>query len=80
MPREELPSRRAADVVSFDYEGKTWSATFGRFPDGRLGEVFIHAPEYFPPRGDGARGSDPDLARVAVRLPAGDAQARARRP
>jgi ribonucleoside-diphosphate reductase alpha chain len=43
MPREELPSRRAADVVSFEYEGRTWSATFGWFADGRLGEVFLSA-------------------------------------
>lgn len=45
MTRERLPNRRTADVVSFMHEGRRWTATFGRFPDGRLAEVFLDAPK-----------------------------------
>ena len=40
-PRAQLPSRRAADMVTFVHEGRRWTATAGRFPDGRLAELFL---------------------------------------
>jgi hypothetical protein len=43
--RERLPERRPADTISFISEclgGKEVAFTAGRFPDGRLGELFVH--------------------------------------
>lgn len=48
MTREDLPPRRAADVVTFQHEGRRWTATAGRFADGRLAEVFLDAPKESP--------------------------------
>jgi len=41
MTRQRLPNRRAAEAVSFVHDGRRWTATFGRFDDGRLAEVFL---------------------------------------
>ena len=41
MTRQALPTRRAADVVSFIHEERQWTASFGRFADGRVAEVFL---------------------------------------
>jgi ribonucleoside-diphosphate reductase alpha chain len=46
--RQRLPHRRAADVVIFAHEGRRWTATFGRFPDGKLAEVFLDARKESP--------------------------------
>jgi hypothetical protein len=54
VPREALPNRPAADVATFSYQGRRWATTFGRFPDGRIGEIFIDAPK------------DSDLARAGI--------------
>lgn len=39
--RERLPDRRAAETFSFECAGLAYVATIGRYPDGRLGEIFI---------------------------------------
>ena len=39
--RRRLPDRRAADVFDFEHEGRRWTATIGRFPDGDVSEVFL---------------------------------------
>ena len=56
MTREDLPRRRAADVVTFEHEGRRWTATAGRFADGRLAELFLDAPKVSP-LADAARES-----------------------
>lgn len=43
MPREKLPNRRASHSRSFVHEGTKYHATYSRFADGRLAEVFISA-------------------------------------
>jgi hypothetical protein len=42
--RERLPTRRANSSFSFEHEGHQYRATAGRFADGRLAEIFLHAP------------------------------------
>jgi hypothetical protein len=39
--RQRLPNRRECVSFSFECEGLPYTATLGRFPDGRLAEVFI---------------------------------------
>jgi hypothetical protein len=39
--RARLPNRRLAETFSFDVGGLRFTCTVGRFPDGRIGEVFI---------------------------------------
>jgi hypothetical protein len=39
--RERLPDRRTAELVDFTHAGRRWTASFGRFADGRLAELFI---------------------------------------
>lgn len=46
--RERLPDRRAAELVEFEHGGRHWTATIGRFEDGRLAEVFLHAGKDSP--------------------------------
>ena len=43
MTRERLPNRRGAETIAFDHGGRRWRASFARFEDGRLGEVFLDA-------------------------------------
>jgi hypothetical protein len=43
--RERLPNRRAAEMFDFEHGGRKWTATIGRFPDGRVAEIFIHTPK-----------------------------------
>lgn len=43
--REALPTRRAADTLTFKSEvlgGTSIHCTVGQYPDGRPGEIFIH--------------------------------------
>jgi hypothetical protein len=42
--REFLPSRRGNFSFSFECEGHQYRATAGWFDDGRLAEIFLHAP------------------------------------
>lgn len=39
--RARLPNRRAAEILNFEHEGLRYRATFGRFADGRLAEMFL---------------------------------------
>jgi hypothetical protein len=39
--RERLPDRRKAELVDFEHNGRKWTATVGRFADGRVAEVFL---------------------------------------
>ena len=40
--RERLPDRRANESFSFELNGLRFSATVSRFPDGRIGELFLN--------------------------------------
>jgi hypothetical protein len=43
MPvRERLPSRRASESFTFELNGLRFTATFSRFADGRIGELFLN--------------------------------------
>jgi hypothetical protein len=42
--REILPTRRFNRLLSFEFEGHPYRATGGWFADGRLAEIFLHAP------------------------------------
>jgi hypothetical protein len=42
--RELLPTRRANRSLSIECEGHNYRATAGFFDDGRLAEIFLHAP------------------------------------
>jgi hypothetical protein len=46
--REHLPDRRGADVFEFEHGGMRWTASFGRFSDGRVAEVFLDAEKETP--------------------------------
>jgi ribonucleoside-diphosphate reductase alpha chain len=48
MPRERLPDRRGAEVVDFIHRNRRWTATIGRFPDGRVAELFLDAARIDP--------------------------------
>jgi ribonucleoside-diphosphate reductase alpha chain len=39
--RERLPNRRAAETFELEAGGLRYHATLGRFPDGRLAEIFL---------------------------------------
>jgi hypothetical protein len=43
--RQRLPDRREAELVDFEHTGRRWTVTVGRFPDGRVGEVFLDTPK-----------------------------------
>ena len=45
MMRERLPNRRIAELVDFQHGGRRWTATIGRFADGRVGEIFLDTPK-----------------------------------
>jgi hypothetical protein len=40
--RERLPNRRAGVTFDFVCAGLRYTATIGRFPDGRVGEIFLN--------------------------------------
>lgn len=42
MSRERLPNRRGGETVEFSYGEGGYVLTAGRFPDGRIGEMFGH--------------------------------------
>jgi len=39
--RERLPNRRHAETFSVEAMGLKFRATVGRYPDGRIGEIFL---------------------------------------
>ena len=39
--RERLPDRRTAETLPLEFAGQRYTVTTGRFPDGRLGEIFV---------------------------------------
>lgn len=46
MPtRERLPNRRASEQIEFWHDGLRCLASVGRYPDGRIGEVFLRVGE-----------------------------------
>jgi hypothetical protein len=46
MTRDRLPNRRLAESFDIEVAGLRYTCTIGRFPDGRIGEVFLqnHKP------------------------------------
>lgn len=40
--RDLLPQRRAGEGFDFEFEGQSFVATVGRYPDGRIGEIFVN--------------------------------------
>jgi hypothetical protein len=40
--RQRLPNRRASENYTFECGGLMYTATIARFPDGRIGEVFLN--------------------------------------
>jgi hypothetical protein len=46
MSRQRLPNRRASATFEFVVGGLAYTATVSRFPDGRIGEIFLqnHKP------------------------------------
>jgi hypothetical protein len=51
--RQRLPNRRASENFSFAWRGMAFTATFSRFPDGRVAEIFLT---------NGKVGTDADTA------------------
>jgi hypothetical protein len=41
MPRERLENRRLCETFDFECNGLSYTASIGRFPDGRLAEIFL---------------------------------------
>jgi hypothetical protein len=46
--RQRLPDRRAAEVFDFEHNGRKWTATFSRFADGAIAELFIDGSKEAP--------------------------------
>src|SRR6516162_2000333 len=40
--REKLPNRRVSESFTFEVDGLKFTATIGRFEDGRIGELFLN--------------------------------------
>jgi hypothetical protein len=41
VARERLPNRRFAETFDIETAGLRFTTTIGRYPDGRIGEIFI---------------------------------------
>jgi hypothetical protein len=39
--RQRLPNRRPSETFDIDVSGRKYRCSYSRFPDGRLGEIFI---------------------------------------
>ena len=39
--RQQLPNRRLSETFELEVAGLRYTATIGRFPDGRIGEIFL---------------------------------------
>ena len=46
--RARLPNRRGAELIDFEHAGRRWTATVGRFADGRIAELFLAAAKESP--------------------------------
>lgn len=42
MSREVLPNRRDGETFAFEHAGLVFTACAGRYPDNRIGEVFLN--------------------------------------
>src|SRR2546421_4997127 len=40
--RERLPNRRLGETFELEVAGLRYTCTIGRFPDGRIGEIFLN--------------------------------------
>ena len=40
--RRRLPNRREHELINFEYAGHRYTGGLGRFPDGRLAELFVN--------------------------------------
>lgn len=43
MTRELLPNRRYSESFDINHDGLEYSVQIGFYPDGRIGEVFVHS-------------------------------------
>jgi ribonucleoside-diphosphate reductase alpha chain len=89
MTRERLPNRRLAETFDLEVGGLRYTATVGRFPDGKIGEIFLNNHKSNSAADANARdaaivfsiavqhGADPDAIRRAL---CRDAQGRASGP
>jgi hypothetical protein len=41
-PRERLPNRRASETFQLEVAGLKYTCTASRYPDGRIGELFLN--------------------------------------
>ena len=48
MSRWRLPDRRGAELIDFVHDGRRWTATVGRFADGRVAEIFLDNCKHSP--------------------------------
>ncbi len=55
MERKRLSNRRPHEVIAFTFRGRSYTAGVGRFPDGRLAELFIDAEKQSTDAADDAR-------------------------
>jgi hypothetical protein len=46
--RERLPDRCKTELVDFEHEWRKWTASVGRFADGRIAELFIDGTKDAP--------------------------------
>jgi hypothetical protein len=42
MTRQRLPNRHSSENFTFEMDGLRFTATFARFADGRIGELFLN--------------------------------------
>jgi len=61
LPRHRLPDRRHHWLYRFECDGQAYTGGIGRFPDGRMSEVFINGSKV----GTAAETSAQDAAIVA---------------
>jgi hypothetical protein len=47
--RERLPNRRGHELLDFEHAGFRFTAGVGRFPDGRLAEIFLNGAKIGTP-------------------------------
>lgn len=60
MSRERLPNKRPGWHLKVNIEGQTFYLSTGEYPDGRLGEIWIHAHQ----EGSFSQGMSTSLARM----------------
>ena len=61
MTRRRLPDRRESTLVDFEHAGLRYTATFSRFENGDLGEIFLDCDR----RGSAAEVAGRDAAVLA---------------